>query len=101
MSEICSPVQGKLTVYADNQGAITLSKNPEFHKQTKHICLHYHYVRKAVDSGIVRIPYVPTADMAADILTKVLGRDKHDCFRLMLRVSAMPLVAKGGVGMST
>ena len=57
-------------------------------------------MREAVDSGIVRIPYVPTADMAADILTKALGRDKHDRFRLMLGVSAMPLVAKGAVGMS-
>ena len=76
----------------DNQGAIALSKNPEFHKQTKHICLHYHYVHKAVGSGIVQIPYVPTADMAASILTKALGRDKHDCFSLMFGVSAMPLV---------
>ena len=28
---------GALTVLEDNQGAIALTKNPEFHKRTKHI----------------------------------------------------------------
>ena len=26
-----------ITFYADNQGSIALSNNPEFHRQTKHI----------------------------------------------------------------
>ena len=92
MSEICPPVPGKLTVYADNQCAIALSKNPEFHKQTKQICLRYHYVCKAVDSGVVQIPYVPTADMAAD---KALAREKHDRFRTMLGVLCLQPPARG------
>lgn len=59
-----------LTVYEDNQGAIALAKNPEFHKRTKHIDIRYHFVREKVESGDVELQYCPTQDMLADIVTK-------------------------------
>ena len=34
-------------IYTDNQGAIKLSGNPQFHSQTKHIEIRYHFIRKA------------------------------------------------------
>lgn len=34
------------TVFVDNQSAIKLVKNPEFHKRTKHIDIRYHYIRQ-------------------------------------------------------
>ena len=37
-----------LTILEDNQGAIALTKNPEFHKHTKHIDIRYHFVREKV-----------------------------------------------------
>ena len=42
-----------LKVFEDNQGAIALSKNPEFHKRTKHIDIRYHFVRERVDDDQV------------------------------------------------
>ena len=33
-------------LYADNQGAIALSKNPEFHQRTKHISVIWHFIRE-------------------------------------------------------
>lgn len=34
-------------IYADNQGAIKLSENVQFHKRTKHIDIRYYFIRTA------------------------------------------------------
>ena len=31
-------------IYGDNQGAIALAKNPQFHARTKHITIQHHFV---------------------------------------------------------
>ena len=43
----------KTILCIDNQSAIKLCKNPEYHKRTKHIDVHYHYVREKYVSGIL------------------------------------------------
>jgi len=65
------------TIYADNQGPIKLSNNPQFHMRTMHIDIRYHYIRTAHERNEVWVVYIPTSDMTADILTKVLLREKH------------------------
>ena len=37
-----------ITLYADNQGSIALSNNPEFHRQTKHIDVRFYWIREVV-----------------------------------------------------
>ena len=37
---------GATVINVDNQSAIKLVKNPEYHKRTKHIDIRYHYIRK-------------------------------------------------------
>jgi hypothetical protein len=34
------------TIWADNQGAISLADNPVHHRRTKHISIQYHYTRE-------------------------------------------------------
>lgn len=63
------------TIFADNQGAIALAQNPEFHQKTKHISIIYHFVRERVASRDIRLEYLSTHEMAADFLTKSLPRD--------------------------
>jgi hypothetical protein len=46
----------------DNQSAIALSKNPVFHERSKHIDLHYHYIRECVDEGRIIIDYTATKE---------------------------------------
>jgi len=68
----------------DNQSAITVSKNPEHHGRMKHLDLKYFWLRDQVESGILTPLYIPTAEMAADVLTKPLERFKVDeCRRMM------------------
>jgi len=64
-------------LFSDNQGTIALSKNPVSHSRTKHIDLHHHFVREAIQDKIIWVQYIPTTEMTADSLTKALGREKH------------------------
>jgi hypothetical protein len=64
-------------LYLDNQGAMELAKNPRFHERTKHINIRYHFVRDACERKALRINYIATADMTADIMTKSLPRETH------------------------
>jgi hypothetical protein len=45
---------------ADIQSAIALSRNPEFHKQTKHFNFQFHYQRSVLDDEEISIQYIPT-----------------------------------------
>ena len=79
-----------VTINCDNQGAIALTKNPEFHARTKHIDIQWHYVREQVEKGAVTLRFVGTAEMVADGLTKPLGRLKFQQF-----VKALGLRGRG------
>ena len=74
------------TLYCDNQGAIHLSKNATFHGCTKHIDVHFHFIRQTVTSGNVELLYILTEKMVANIFTKSLARIKFERFRAILNV---------------
>lgn len=60
----------------DNQAAIAMSKNPEFHKRTKHIGVRFHRVRQEQEAGNVMVNYVPSSEQLADLCTKNLSWTK-------------------------
>jgi len=70
--------QGSIPIHADNQASIHLAKISHFHERTKHIGIRYHYVRTAIENGLINISYVPTTQNPADILTKALPRNLHE-----------------------
>ena len=57
-------------IYEENQSAISLAKNPQFHGRAKHIDIRHHFVHEKVADGTVELKYCRTEDMVADILTK-------------------------------
>ena len=65
-----------MMIHCDNLSSIQLVKNPVFHARTKHIEVHYHFIREHVLSGEIELQYVPTDRQTADIFTKPLGLDK-------------------------
>jgi hypothetical protein len=77
LSEVSSDYldQG-IIVYQDNKSAIALASNPTQHSRTKHINTKFHFVRDQVASGQVKIQYLSTEEMVADILTKAVSRPK-------------------------
>lgn len=72
---------GPTVLLGDNQGAISLTRNPLHSAQTKHIDVMYHFVRERVAMGDLAVEYVPTSEMVADVLTKPLDAVKFKKFR--------------------
>jgi hypothetical protein len=68
-------------ILEDNQGCIALSENPVLHQRTKHIDVRYHFVRERVESGEVRLVYVPTEHQLADLMTKPLNKPRVEFLR--------------------
>ena len=72
-----------LKLVEDNQGAIAIAKNPVAHARTKHIDIRFHYVREAIEEGIIEIEYCPTDVMIADLLTKPQSKERFERLRQM------------------
>ena len=75
------------TMFSDNQSAIALAKDHQYHARTKHIDVRYHFIRWIVEKGAVRLVYCPTEDMVADTLTKALPSAKVKHFAVELGLS--------------
>ena len=73
-------------LFYDNQSAIRLVQNPEFHKRTKHIDVVYHLIRKIQAQGEITVSYVPTRLQLADILTKALTPETFQKLRAALNI---------------
>lgn len=79
-------VKGPVKIFEDNSGAIALSKNGKFCKNSKHIDISYHFVYDYEKKGIINVTKINTEDQLADILTKSLGRIKFQRLRDCLNV---------------
>ena len=74
----------QIDIEEDNQSCIKMYYNPVMHKQSKHIDTKLHFIRERVENEEVKIHYVPTEEMTADILTKSLPRVKVERHRTIL-----------------
>lgn len=78
--------QGLVDMRADNQGAITLVKNPHLHERSKHVDLIYHFIRDFEIQKLISVTYVPTGQMIADGFTKPLGKILFMNIKIMLGI---------------
>ena len=69
---------GQMTLFCDNTGAIALTKEPRFHKKTRHIKRCFNSICEYIQDGDVDICKVHMDLNVADPLTKPLSRAKHD-----------------------
>ena len=76
-AQLCGSQQMEaVTVFEDNQLAIQMTKNPQFHGRAKHIGIKFYFIRELVSDGTVKLQYCPTEEMIADILTKGLPQEQ-------------------------
>ena len=65
----------------DNQSAITLSTTGTHHKRSKHFGIEFDYFKEGLVFEEMKLQYLETDKMLADMLTKSLPRDKFIRFR--------------------
>ncbi|MBS1769414.1 MAG: hypothetical protein JSS77_07110, partial [Acidobacteria bacterium] len=73
-----------ITLLEDNQSAMRSALNLESSSRTRHIDIRHHLIRDHVQSGDIRLHYIPTDLQAADCLTKALDRVKVCDFRRVI-----------------
>ncbi|KAM0065667.1 putative RNA-directed DNA polymerase [Helianthus debilis subsp. tardiflorus] len=76
LNELGQEVDYKVDLYGDNISSIRLAENPTFHARTKHVEVHYHFIREKVLLGEINFEYVNTHDQTADMFTKALTKEK-------------------------
>ncbi|XP_074324335.1 secreted RxLR effector protein 161-like [Apium graveolens] len=72
---------GPVVLYIDNKSAIDLAKSPVFHGRSKHIDIHYHFIRECVKKGEIIVKHVSIDKQQADILTKAFPVIKFEKMR--------------------
>ena len=82
--------QNKPTLlFGNNNGSIAMAHNPQFHKQSKHVKIRWHWVRDLVQEKLVTIYDCHNPEQTADILTKALQRQKFTKHRDGLGLSTV------------
>lgn len=71
LKDVFSELVRSIDICGDNQGALALGENPEFHSRTKHISIKYHFVRDYVEWRDVQLFYLPTEVMPAALSLKI------------------------------
>ena len=73
LKELEISVSNLIKVYCDNKATISIAHNSVQHDRTKHIEVDKHFIKEKIESEIICLPYIPTTQQVADILTKGLG----------------------------
>jgi hypothetical protein len=81
LMEIGCQQNNSTPLFCDNQSAIRLVYNPEFHQRTKHIDVKFHHIRDMQIQQEISIQYIPTENQLADALTKNLDHQKLSKFK--------------------
>jgi len=90
IGEVFTPFTDPTTLYCNNQSAVAIATNGNFHARTKHINIHYHFICFVIENGSLTLVYCPTDDMTANILTKALPNSKAKHFAASLGLSRVP-----------
>jgi hypothetical protein len=86
LSELGQDMSSPTVLCIDNQSAITIAWNPEFHDRTKHIDVRYHFLRQVVNDGMVELTYTPTGEQVANVLMKGLPPALHNKFKSLMGI---------------
>ena len=71
-------------MYQDNMSTITMAKKGKStNERTRHINIRYFFAKDKIESGELKIEYLQTEDMIADLLTKPLQGEKFRRLRAL------------------
>lgn len=65
-----------IVIFSDNQSSLKLSHDDTYHSRTKHIYIRHHFIRHSLTNKSIKLDYISTNHMVADILTKPVPKIK-------------------------
>ena len=69
LSELGFGPKKPMILFGDDMIAIEIANNPIQHDRTKHIELDRNYIKDNLDSGMIKVPYIKSADQLDDMMT--------------------------------
>lgn len=87
LSDLKNKQTGPMLILEDNQAAICMAKNAQYHGRAKHIDIKYHFIREHIANAAVKLEYCSTEEMIADMFTKGLSVVRFTKLRKMLGFS--------------
>ncbi|GJV44308.1 retrovirus-related pol polyprotein from transposon TNT 1-94 [Tanacetum coccineum] len=81
----------KIPIYCDSKSAIAISCNPVYHSRTKHIAVHYHFIKEHMEKGMIELYIVKTDYQLADLLTKAFLVDRFNYLVRRLGIPSLSL----------
>ena len=76
--KVASPLPMK--VFCDNKAVIAIALNAVLHDRTKHVEVDKHFIKEKLENRLIVMPYIPTVEQVANILTKGLPKKQFDDF---------------------
>ena len=70
-----------INIRGDNEGSLSLVRNPVINQRSKHIDIKFHFIREKYASGFISIDHVSSGENVADIMTKPSTRPKLNDFK--------------------
>ena len=80
LEELNMPVNMPMKLYCDNKASISIAQNLVQHDRTKHAEIDRHFIKEKIDNGAICMPFVPTTQQIANILTKGLFNPNFKLF---------------------
>ena len=78
LSDLHQSSELPMKLYCDNKAAISIANNPVQHDRTKHVEIYRHFIKKKLEDGSICVPYIPSSQQVADVLTKGLLKQSFD-----------------------
>jgi hypothetical protein len=66
----------RVQLMCDNTSAISVAKNPVFHKKMRHVERRHHFLRDHIKKEDIDMRYINTERQLADIFTKPLDSSR-------------------------
>jgi hypothetical protein len=66
----------RVSLMCDNSSAISVAKNPVFHKKMRHVERRHHFLRDHVENWDIKMRYIDTERQLTNIFTKPLDSSR-------------------------
>ena len=87
-----------IILLGDNNRSVLMTKNPQFHKCTKHVDIQWHWVRDLVKDSLINVINCCDPQQTTDIMTKSLPQPKYIRYVNELRLNDASVSCRGNHG---